>query len=203
MSGNEISQILLVLILSYLGQGNRPVWIAWGVIISGISCYILALPHFIYGPGPAALALTAEHLNETIFNSTSKYYSERSPAQLSTQREVTHMVAAVYIFDVTSIKRQVEHWWRCSKVPSFQSCGLDFKFFHFLVLGTGNPFLCNPDRPEKTCSSVDIQSSLVPMILLFLSQFVLGIGTSLYFSLGQTYMDDNTKKTNTPLLLGE
>jgi hypothetical protein len=31
---------------------------------------------------------------------------------------------------------------------------------------------------------------------------VLGIGNTLYYSLGQSYLDDNTKKTNTPLLLG-
>lgn len=72
MSGNEISQILLVLILSYLGgKGNRPVWISWGVAVSAVSCFILALPHFIYGPGAAALALTAEHLDLTVLNETS------------------------------------------------------------------------------------------------------------------------------------
>lgn len=30
---------------------------------------------------------------------------------------------------------------------------------------------------------------------------MLGIGNTLYFSLGQTYLDDNTKKTNSPLIL--
>lgn len=69
MSGNEVSQILLVLILSYLGgKGNRPVWISWGVAVSAISCFILALPHFIYGPGAAALALTEEYLDATVLN---------------------------------------------------------------------------------------------------------------------------------------
>lgn len=44
--------------------------------------------------------------------------------------------------------------------------------------------------------------SYVPLILIFLSQFILGIGNTLYYSLGQSYLDDNTKKTNTPLMLG-
>ena len=44
--------------------------------------------------------------------------------------------------------------------------------------------------------------SIVPLILIFSSQFVLGIGNTLYYSLGQTYLDDNTKKTNIPQLLG-
>lgn len=45
--------------------------------------------------------------------------------------------------------------------------------------------------------------SNVPALLVFLSQFVLGIGTTLYYALGQTYIDDNAKKTKTPLLLGK
>lgn len=45
--------------------------------------------------------------------------------------------------------------------------------------------------------------SMIPPLLIFISQFVLGIGTTLYFSLGQTYLDDNTEKTNTPKLLGK
>lgn len=52
LSGNEISQILFSLILAYFGGNrNRPLWVAWGVVLCGISCYILALPHFLYGAG--------------------------------------------------------------------------------------------------------------------------------------------------------
>lgn len=43
--------------------------------------------------------------------------------------------------------------------------------------------------------------SYVPLILIFMSQFVLGIGNTLYYSLGQSYLDDNTKQRNTPLML--
>jgi hypothetical protein len=71
MSGNEISQILLSLTLSYYGgQGNRPLWIAWGVAFSGLSCYILVLPHLVYGPGKNALALTEEYLDTHFYNMT-------------------------------------------------------------------------------------------------------------------------------------
>lgn len=61
LSGNEISQILLSLVLSYAGGNrNRPRWIAWGVVFSALSCFILAWPHFIYGAGDEALQLTKE-----------------------------------------------------------------------------------------------------------------------------------------------
>lgn len=71
------------------------------------------------------------------------------------------------------------------------------------VSSTGYHKLCLSDRPpgdeEETCDQL---FSYVPLVLIFLSQFILGIGNTLYYSLGQSYMDDNTKKTNTPLMLG-
>lgn len=62
---------------------------------------------------------------------------------------------------------------------------------------------------EDACSAahdadtLDGNYSMVPILLVFFSQFVLGIGTTLYYALGQIYLDDNTRKTNTPLLLGK
>jgi len=58
--------------------------------------------------------------------------------------------------------------------------------------------LCGVDKTEDDCDDL---FSYVPLVLIFLSQFVLGVGNTLYYSLGQTYLDDNTKKTNTPLML--
>lgn len=58
--------------------------------------------------------------------------------------------------------------------------------------------LCVGQAEEEECDEL---FSYVPLALIFLSQFVLGIGTTLYYTLGQPYLDDNTKKTNTPMLL--
>lgn len=139
MSGNEISQILLSLTLSYYGgQGNRPLWIAWGVAVSGLSCYILVLPHIVYGAGKSALAVTAEYLDEHVYNTTSH------------SRDDSRAV-------------------------------------------------CSADSYEEACEDM---ASIMPLILIFLSQFVLGIGSTLYYALGQPYLDDNVKKTQTPMLLG-
>uniref|UniRef100_A0A1L8DEL8 Solute carrier organic anion transporter family member n=2 Tax=Nyssomyia neivai TaxID=330878 RepID=A0A1L8DEL8_9DIPT len=146
MSGNEISQILLSLFLSYAGgQRNRPLWIAWGVAICGLSCYILALPHFIYGAGDDALRLTKEYQDEF----------ESSIALTNSSNS----------------------------------------------LSDGSQRLCYATDTNKS-HECDELFSVVPLVLIFLSQFVLGIGNTLYYSLGQAYLDDNTKKTNTPQLLG-
>lgn len=58
--------------------------------------------------------------------------------------------------------------------------------------------LCGTEMEEDKC---DTLFSYVPLVLIFASQFVLGIGNTMYYSLGQTYLDDNTKRTNTPLML--
>ncbi|RZF47269.1 hypothetical protein LSTR_LSTR004978 [Laodelphax striatellus] len=145
MSGNEVSQVLLSLLLTYYGgQRNRPLWIAWGVAFSAASCFILAVPHFLYGPGSTALSLTKEFLsNHPDMNSTK--------------------------------------------------------------LNKDDAVLCSSgSREESHCKVNDSvgEFSSVPPLLVFFSQFFLGIGTTLYYSLGQTYIDDNTKKKNTPMLLG-
>ncbi|XP_065073766.1 solute carrier organic anion transporter family member 74D [Ochlerotatus camptorhynchus] len=144
LSGNEISQILLSLILSYVGgHRNRPRWIAWGVVFCALSCFILATPHFIYGAGDAALQLTKEYIND------------KEAEALLNSHNLTRIV----------------------------------KSTNRLCMDTFN---------TKECHDV---ISVVPLVLIFMSQFVLGIGNTLYYSLGQTYLDDNTKKTNTPLML--
>uniref|UniRef100_A0A8D8R1L5 Solute carrier organic anion transporter family member n=1 Tax=Cacopsylla melanoneura TaxID=428564 RepID=A0A8D8R1L5_9HEMI len=139
LSGNEVSQIMLALVLSYYGgQRNRPRWIAWGVACSSVSCFIVALPHFIFGPGEDALALTTEYLDHN------KLYGHNETL---------------------------------TKEP-----------------------ICIPGARVPKCEHETF--NIIPPILIFISQFVLGVGTTLYFSLGQTYLDDNTKKRNTPKLLG-
>lgn len=144
LSGNEISQIMLSLILSYVGgQRNRPCWIAWGMVFCGISCFIIALPHFIYGAGDDALHLTQEYLDSLDLGNSTSLVSVRSTIKDSQQ-------------------------------------------------------LCGANQNNAECDQL---FSIVPMVLIFLSQFVLGIGNTLYYSLGQPYLDDNTKKTNTPWML--
>ncbi|XP_055920928.1 solute carrier organic anion transporter family member 74D [Eupeodes corollae] len=144
LSGNEISQIMLSLILSYIGgQRNRPCWIAWGMVFCGISCFIVALPHFIYGAGDEAYHLTQEYLDSLTLDNSTNFVLVKSNIKDSQQ-------------------------------------------------------LCGTNQNDIECDQL---FSIIPLVLIFMSQFVLGIGNTLYYSLGQTYLDDNTKKTNTPWML--
>lgn len=42
-----------------------------------------------------------------------------------------------------------------------------------------------------------------PQVILFVAQLISGIGGSLYYTLGISYMDDNIKKSKTPVLIGK
>lgn len=54
-------QLIPAIFVSYVAaKGHRPRWIAFGVLIQSISCLLTALPHFIYGAGEDAIALTKE-----------------------------------------------------------------------------------------------------------------------------------------------
>ncbi|XP_055379740.1 solute carrier organic anion transporter family member 74D-like isoform X2 [Condylostylus longicornis] len=59
--------------------------------------------------------------------------------------------------------------------------------------------MCNKDDDAVSCISGD--GNLAPQIMLFMAQFISGIGGSLYYTLGVSYMDDNIKKSKTPALL--
>ena len=69
--------------------------------------------------------------------------------------------------------------------------------------------LCHLDEQAKAaptsapgqCETGDV--SLVPVILLFLSQFVSGIGATAYYTLGLTYLDDSVDKKQSPVMFGE
>lgn len=53
----------------------------------------------------------------------------------------------------------------------------------------------------STSDDCDEEFSNVPLVLIFFSQFVLGIGNTLYYSIGQTYIDDNSEQHKSPILL--
>ncbi|XP_063868485.1 solute carrier organic anion transporter family member 74D-like [Scylla paramamosain] len=60
LAGNDISQVLLAIFLSYYGTfGHRPRWLAVGALFTAASCFTASLPHFFYGAGTGAEAVMA------------------------------------------------------------------------------------------------------------------------------------------------
>ncbi|XP_026294065.1 solute carrier organic anion transporter family member 74D-like [Frankliniella occidentalis] len=54
-------------------------------------------------------------------------------------------------------------------------------------------------QPAIQCDAEE--GNLAPVAILFLAQLVSGIGGSLYYTIGVSYMDDNIKKDKTPALI--
>lgn len=59
--------------------------------------------------------------------------------------------------------------------------------------------LCH--RKNATCETE--AGNFSPQIILFVAQFISGIGGSLYYTLGVSYMDDNIKRSKTPALFSK
>lgn len=62
-------------------------------------------------------------------------------------------------------------------------------------------FLClGKEGRGKDCQEDD-EGNFAPQVLLFMAQLVSGVGGSLYYTLGTSYMDDNIQKSKTPMLI--
>lgn len=61
-------------------------------------------------------------------------------------------------------------------------------------------FLClGKDNRSQECEVTD--GDFAPQAFLFIAQLVSGVGGSLYYTLGVSYMDDNIQKSKTPALI--
>ncbi|XP_058461062.1 solute carrier organic anion transporter family member 74D-like [Malaya genurostris] len=140
--GNDISSLFLSAILSYYaGKGHRPRWIAFGLFTIVLFCWLTALPHLLYGPGEAALALTTE-------------------------------------FGATYDENQTKEVFEAQKAKT----------------------LCSSNGTRGAECETE-EGNFAPQAILFIAQFISGIGSSLYYTLGVSYMDDNIKKSKTPALV--
>lgn len=61
-------------------------------------------------------------------------------------------------------------------------------------------FLCSDSENRGTDCEVE-DGNFAPQVLLFIAQLVSGVGGSLYYTLGVSYMDDNIQKSKTPALI--
>lgn len=64
--------------------------------------------------------------------------------------------------------------------------------------------LCQPAGINGTTAAVgceEEEGNLMPQLVLFAAQIIAGVGGSLYYSLGVSYIDDNVKKSKTPALI--
>lgn len=70
-----------------------------------------------------------------------------------------------------------------------------------VTLSVKQKLLCDNDNSTSQC---EIEGgNYTPQIIFFVAQLISGIGGSLYYTLGVSYMDDNIKKSKTPALISK
>ncbi|KAF6213994.1 hypothetical protein GE061_011723 [Apolygus lucorum] len=69
------------------------------------------------------------------------------------------------------------------------------------ILERHNKQMLCQNKPGASVKCVEEDGGYGPTIILFAAQFISGLGGSLYYTLGTTYMDDNIKKSKTPALI--
>lgn len=62
--------------------------------------------------------------------------------------------------------------------------------------------LCHERNVTKQECEME-STNYTPQVILFVAQLISGIGGSLYYTLGVSYMDDNIKKSKTPALISK
>lgn len=60
-TGNDLVQLFFGIPLAYVaGRGHRPRWLALSMLGATVACLLATSPHFIFGPGDAAAAVTQD-----------------------------------------------------------------------------------------------------------------------------------------------
>lgn len=189
MSATEIGQIGGALLLTYYGgQGHRPKWIGWGMVLFGASAALCSLPHFIFGwtePNTVGSSVMSGH--------------NPSPAAANQ----SHLIVTKQI-DMTC--RQVNY-----SSPSYLNrTGIDERnqqcAGNLLYLNTKLPFNQHSSffSPFSGSSEQQAISQITTVVLsiFFLSLLGIGMGRTAVETLGIPYMDDNVANRESPTYFG-
>lgn len=177
MSATEIGQIGSSLLLTYYGgQGHRPKWIAWGMVLFAISSFTCSLPHFIYGE-------QLIHANDLLFSGVAstvgspygnKNSSEVMPPNICHPPEYD---SEYYI----NLENKWNNLTTTTEQPRSKHCEEFYLIEH------------------------RIQSKVTTIVLaiFFISLLGVGMGQTAVYTLGIPYIDDNVASRESPLYFGK
>nr|CAD7398270.1 unnamed protein product [Timema poppensis] len=181
MSATEIGQIGSSLLLTYYGgQGHRPKWIAWGMVLFAVSSFACSLPHFLFGKqliqandllfgGVASTVVspydTGNHSEPILPNICRAGFGEQGPP--------------VLLDNLTPSAREL-----------FLS-----------VYGSDNFTLADTCAGDDYKNERRIQSKHTTIVLsmFFISLLGVGMGQTAVYTLGIPYIDDNVASRESPL----
>ncbi|XP_034242693.1 solute carrier organic anion transporter family member 74D-like [Thrips palmi] len=190
MSATEIGQIGSSLLLTYYGgQGHRPKWIAWGMVLFAVSSFTCSMPHFIFGK-------QLIHANDLLFSGVVSTHAARGgsggsgPApgsELHTMMNTSEPVPPNICRAPSSFAEHLDEDWDSSKYNSSVPWSTRLK----------------NKRCEEETGQVEqrIHSKITTIVLaiFFISLLGVGMGQTAVYTLGIPYIDDNVASRESPL----
>lgn len=171
MSATEIGQIGSSLLLTYYGgQGHRPKWIAWGMVLFAVSSFTCSMPHFIYGE-------QLIHANDLLFSGLSSTVgSPYGNGNSSTDGVMPPNVCRAVVAPI---------------LPN-DTLGMDVS-----VVGSPRSQQCEEQylREHRIQSKV----TTIVLAIFFISLLGVGMGQTAVYTLGIPYIDDNVASRESPL----
>ncbi|XP_012272925.1 solute carrier organic anion transporter family member 3A1 isoform X2 [Orussus abietinus] len=172
MSATEIGQIGSSLLLTYYGgQGHRPKWIAWGMILFAVSSFTCSMPHFIFGE-------QLIHQNELLFSGVGPGVDENG-------RNTTDPVPAnlcKYQDRPENMTSDPNGWLLATTSSHAQGDSTAYCEGEFL-------------KEQRIQSKI----TTVVLAIFFVSLLGVGMGQTAVYTLGIPYIDDNVASRESPL----
>lgn len=182
MSATEIGQIGSSLLLTYFGgQGHRPKWIAWGMVLFAVSSFSCTIPHFIFGD-------QLIHANEVLYSGLSA-----DTAQPNLCR------ADAGDFPAPASRHILED------SPTMELRNAFLMMQATGQLPTGNDSLLTGGCKEELLQEQRAQGKITKVVLatLFISLLGVGMGQTAVYTLGIPYIDDNVANRESALYFGK
>ncbi|XKL63602.1 hypothetical protein PGB90_005966 [Kerria lacca] len=152
-------------------KGHRTRWVAFGMLLVGISSFLRVIPYLIFGPGENIKMYTKEY--GYLYNGNDmEYLNEASVKAKTYTKERTHFI------------------YQCFKDHT-----------QFLDTSIGNVTILKKQSTNINCGIGNDNTNILSFYIFFFSQIILGIGTAVYWTCGATYLDDNVRKNIVPALL--
>jgi len=174
MSATEIGQIGSSLLLTYFGgQGHRPKWIAWGMVLFAISSFSCSVPHFLYHD-------QLIHANEVIYSGAGGGSAQPKLCRAD--------------FDDLSFAEMAgSHPWESSLMADAANKSWTARS----NITDGCVAEIMKEQEEQT------KITKVVMAIFFISLLGVGMGQTAVYTLGIPYIDDNVATRESPLYFGE
>ncbi|CAB3375266.1 Hypothetical predicted protein [Cloeon dipterum] len=171
MSATEIGQIGSSLLLTYYGgQGHRPKWIAWGMVLFAVSSFSCALPHFIFGEQLLRAPSSAIPFQNTTLPSSA--LATTSAASQRAQLLLAPLPPDLCLARDTNVTSTP--WLEKERV------------------------LCESEETRDS-QRLHSKITAVVLAILFVSLLGVGMGQTAVYTLGIPYIDDNVASRESPL----